>query len=208
MKYRLEPIVDLLDDTIIGQEILAGKEYCPIWEIVEWRRWYSFLEKEIPKILSKYPESSLFVNVDSEQLLDKSIFSSFVNLASHSDRIILEWTEKQSSSLSNDELRAVVDSLGHLGFAVAIDDIGSVNGIDGLGRSISIPAKFHKIDGQYFHTIKNNGPDHLRGLCHHLSHNGSKVIMEWIETEKDYRLALASGATYGQGRYWSKHGAV
>ena len=31
MKYRLEPIVDLLTGDVVGQELLAGEKACPIW---------------------------------------------------------------------------------------------------------------------------------------------------------------------------------
>lgn len=203
--YRLEPIVDLLSGTIIGHELLAGKDKCPVWGITEWRNWYVFLENEVPLLLSRI-ESFLFVNMDGDQLLDAEMMGSICSFRDYAHRVVIEWTEQRFHDEGLIDVMAKLNFLKGLGFQVAIDDIGAGAGVDGLGRAGAVKAHFCKIDGPYFQAVRDRGPEYLRDLCRHLSHNDAKVIVEWVETEADYRLALAAGAHLGQGYLW-KHGA-
>ncbi|MBU2794457.1 EAL domain-containing protein [Acidithiobacillus thiooxidans] len=203
MKYRLEPIVDLLTNQIIGHELLAGESYCPQWGESEWRDWYVFLEKEVPTLLPDLP-GLLFLNLDGYQLLDSQIAGSIRTLRDHARRIVIEWTEQHFHDEKLVDVLAKINFLKGIGFRLAIDDIGAGSGMDGLGRAGAVKANFCKIDGPYFQTIRDKGPEYLRGLCQHLSHGGARVIVEWIETEGDYRLALAAGAHLGQGYLWSR----
>ena len=203
MKYRLEPIVDLLTGDVVGQELLAGEKFCPSWSEVEWRDWYAFLAEEIPLLLPDL-HGLLFVNLDGYQLLDSHISGHIRSLRSHARRIVIEWTEQRFHDEKLVDVLAKLNFLKGLGFRIAIDDIGAGVGVDGLGRAGAVKASFCKIDGPYFQTIRDKGPESLRGLCQHLSHDGARVVVEWVETEEDYRLALAAGAHLGQGWFWSK----
>lgn len=203
MKYRLEPIVDLLTGDVVGQELLAGEKFCPSWSEAEWRDWYAFLAEEIPLLLPDL-HGLLFLNLDGHQLLDWHISGSVRSLRDHARRIVIEWTEQRFHDEKLVDVLAKLNFLKGIGFRIAIDDIGAGVGVDGLGRAGSIKASFCKIDGQYFQAIRDKGPEYLRGLCQHLSHDGARVVVEWVETEEDYRLALAAGAHLGQGWYWSK----
>jgi EAL domain-containing protein (putative c-di-GMP-specific phosphodiesterase class I) len=202
MKYRLEPIVDLITGKVIGQELLAGAQYCPIWSEAEWRDWYAFLSKEIPLFLPDL-QGLLFVNLSGRQMLDPHIDESIGSLRDFSDKIVIEWTEHfiddEKTSGVDDKLK----SLREMGFQIAIDDIGARSGTDGVGRFGAIGASFCKIDGAYFQKIRERGPEYLRDLCRHLSYGGAKVVVEWVETETDYRMALSAGAHLGQGYYWN-----
>ena len=203
MKYRLEPIVDLLTGDVVGQELLAGEKACPTWSEAEWRDWYAFLAEEIPLLLPDL-HGLLFLNLDGHQLLDSHISGHVRSLRGHSRRIVVEWTEHRFHDEKLVDVMAKLNFLKGLGFRIAIDDIGAGSGVDGLGRAGAVKASFCKIDGPYFQTIRDKGPESLRGLCQHLSHNGARVVVEWVETEEDYRLALAAGAHLGQGYFWSK----
>lgn len=208
--YRLEPIVDLLTGEVVGQELLAGEKCCPVWSESQWRDWYVFLEQEIPALLSvdanndvPCMQGMLFVNVDGHQLLDPHIACSVRALRDHAERIVIEWTEQRFRDVDLVDVLAKLNFLKGLGFRVAIDDIGAGVGVDGLGRAGAVRSSYCKIDGKYFQTIRDRGPEYLRGLCQHLSHDGARVIVEWVETEEDYRLALAAGAHLGQGHLWT-----
>ena len=203
MKYRLEPIVDLLTGDVVGQELLAGENFCPSWSEAEWRDWYAFLAEEVPLLLPDL-HGLLFLNLDGHQLLDSHISGHIRSLRGHARRIVVEWTEHRFHDEKLVDVMAKLNFLKGLGFRIAIDDIGAGSGIDGLGRAGAVKASFCKIDGAYFQTIRDKGPESLRGLCQHLSHNGARVVVEWVETEEDYRLALAAGAHLGQGYFWSK----
>jgi EAL domain-containing protein (putative c-di-GMP-specific phosphodiesterase class I) len=201
--YRLDPIVDLLTGDVIGQELLAGEKSCPIWSDEEWRGWYDFLAREIPQRLPEW-NGLLFLNIDGQQLLDMPIYRSIRSLRGLANRIVIEWTEHQFHDDILVDVLAKLSLLKGLGFQLAIDDIGASVGVDGLGRAGAIKSSFCKIDGSYFQEIRHHGPEYLRGLCQHLSYHGARVVVEWVETEADYRLALATGAHLGQGHYWSR----
>ena len=203
MKYRLEPIVDLLTGDVVGQELLAGETHCPDWSEAEWRDWYAFLAEEIPLLLPDL-HGLLFLNLDGHQLLDWHVAGSIRALRGLARRIVIEWTEQRFHDEKLVDVLAKLNFLKGLGFRLAIDDIGAGVGVDGLGRAGSVKASFCKIDGPYFQTIRDKGPESLRGLCQHLSHGGARVVVEWVETEADYRLALAAGAHLGQGYFWSR----
>ena len=224
MKYRLEPIVDLLTGDVVGQELLAGEKDCPTWSEAEWREWYAFLAEEIPLLLPDlHPcreqplqgaalagaplagcePGLLFLNLDGHQLLDWHIAGSIRSLRDYARRIVIEWTEQHFHDEKLVDVLAKLNFLKGLGFRIAIDDIGAGVGVDGLGRAGAVKAGFCKIDGPYFQAIRDKGPDYLRGLCQHLSHGGARVVVEWVETEEDYRLALAAGAHLGQGWFWT-----
>ncbi|MHB1494153.1 MAG: EAL domain-containing protein [Acidithiobacillus sp.] len=203
MKYRLEPIVDLLTGDVVGQELLAGDKACPTWSKAEWRDWYAFLAEEIPLLLPDL-QGLLFLNLDGHQLLDPNICGNVRDLKNHSDRIVIEWTEQRFHDETMLDVMVALNALKGLGFMIAIDDIGAGHGVDGLGRAAVVKAHFCKIDGPYFQGSRDKGPESLRDLCRHLSFDGARVIVEWVETEADYRLALAAGAHLGQGFFW-KH---
>lgn len=209
MKYRLEPIVDLLTGDVIGQELLAGETHCPDWSEAEWRDWYIFLASEVPLLLSdlhpyRGQPGLLFLNLDGHQLLDWHIAGSIRSLRDHARRIVIEWTEQRFHDEKLVEVLAKINFLKGVGFRLAIDDIGAGSGVDGLGRAGAVKANFCKIDGPYFQAIRDKGPEYLRDLCRHLSFDGARVVVEWVETEADYRLALAAGAHLGQGYFWTR----
>lgn len=203
MKYRLEPIVDLITGEVIGRELLAGESACPVWSEAEWRDWYVFLEREIPLLLSDL-QGALFVNLAGHQMLDPHISQSVRSLRGHASRIVIEWTEQRFNDDTIIAVMTKISFLKGLGFRFAIDDIDARLGVNGMGRSGAVKASFCKIDGGYFHECKNDSSklSKLNGLCRHLSSNGARVIVEWIETEEDYQLALAAGAHFGQGYLW------
>ena len=206
LKYRLEPIVGLITGEVIGHELLAGDDACPVWNEAEWRDWYVFLEKEIPLLLHDL-QGALFVNLSGHQLLDRHIAGSIRSLRDHARRIVIEWTEQRFHDEKLVDVLAKLNFLKGLGFRVAIDDIGAGTGVDGLGRAGAVKASFCKIDGAYFQRIRDKGPEYLRDLCRHLSHDGARVVVEWVETEEDFRLALAAGAHLGQGHLWTLAGS-
>lgn len=203
--FRLEPLVELISGQVVGHELLAGENGCPNYDMSGWRRFYRFLENEIPCILQQN-EGLLFVNLDAMQMLDPEISTSVMNLKSYRKRLVLEWTEQHFHS---DHFIAVIAKIAFfksLGFKIAVDDIGS--GIDGMGRAHSCRPHFGKIDGQILERARKseNGQKHLyiRGMVDSLRSHGALVIVEWIESAQDRDIALAAGADLGQGYLWTK----
>lgn len=203
--YRLEAIVDLHSNKAVGHELLAGARSCPDWREPEWRDWYAFLAQEIPQLLPALP-GPLFLNLDGHQALDPHIRHCIHSLSDYADRLVIEWTERRYHEKSLTDVLAEFGLLSEKGFRIAIDDVGAVDGVDGIGRAGALRSSSCKIDGPYFQKAREKGPRFLQGLCQHLSQDGALVVVEWVETEDDYRLALASGAHLGQGWFWTKGG--
>nr|WP_226840606.1 EAL domain-containing protein [Acidithiobacillus ferruginosus] len=186
---------------VIGHELLAGNASCPNWTLEEWRKWYVLLSVQLLAELLETLEGLFFVNVTSDQLLDDVIWPSLVH-ESH-PRIVIEWVEQagQVEGVHKEAARRL-HHLRDLGCQIAIDDIGA--GEDGLGRTRIINPQFCKVDGALFQQCRVRGPEYLRGICHHLSLGGARVVIEWVESEADMRLALSAGAHLGQGYFWTK----
>ncbi len=201
--FRLEPIVDLITGKAIGHELLAGLWQCPAWKTEEWREWYGLLESLVPELLGKL-DGLLFINTHGEQLLDTYIQRSLSMLKPQARRVVIEWTEYRFHSDRFVDVLCELNTLRGCGFQLAVDDIGAGSGVDGLGRAGAINPQFCKIDGTFFQRCRDQGPEYLRGICQHLALGGSRVVAEWVETEADYRLALAAGAHLGQGYFWSR----
>lgn len=202
--YRLEPIINLSTGQPIGHELLAGATACPIWTDPEWRDWYAHLSEEIPQIAKKV-DGLIFLNISGNQLLDSHISRSLRALREYAPRIVLEWIEQHFHDDALIDVLVKLSFMKNLGFSLAIDDIGAYHGVDGLGRAGAIKAEFCKIDGNYFQNLRGRGPDSLRGLIQHLSRGGSRIIIEWIETEADLHLATQADAHFGQGYFWSRN---
>jgi EAL domain-containing protein (putative c-di-GMP-specific phosphodiesterase class I) len=210
--YRLEPLVELSTGNVIGYELLAGAKTCPDYDSDGWRAFYQFLEREVPAILNRV-DGKLFINLDGAQMLDPQICGSLLFLKPFADRLVLEWTEQ---SFHDDLLIGVLTKITAFkadGFSIAVDDIGA--GVDGMGRAHSCRPHFGKIDGQMLvrardvpegEPVPGCQPRHLfiRGMVDSLRSQGAKVIVEWIETEMDRNIAIASGAEYGQGYLWTR----
>lgn len=203
--YRLEPLVSLSDGAVMGYELLAGERFCPNYDLWGWRNFYRFLTDELPKILDKV-EGLIFINVSGALLLNAEIYEHLNSLPSGSGRIALEWTEHHFDVDEMSRVLVLLLKLRQRGFLLAIDDIGS--GIDGMGRALACIPEFGKIDGGMLAKAREGEPEtahrYLQGMVDSLHHHDIKVIIEWIETERDLEIARLTGADFGQGYLWSK----
>lgn len=201
--YRLEPLVSLLDASVMGYELLAGKQFCPAFDLRGWRFFYAYLITEAPKIL-KNIEGLLFINLDGEHLLDADIMDLVAHLPK--GRIVFEWTEYSFNDGLLPDILAAIARLKKSGFMIAVDDIGS--GVDGMGRAISCKPQFAKIDGALLHHARKSDLQtqhlYIKGMVESLQSSGCKVVLEMIETREDKDIALATGADFGQGYLWTK----
>lgn len=211
--YRLEPLVEMSGSnkprfSVMGYELLAGESSCPDYTLEEWRLFYKFLEKEVPKILDEKIEK-IFINLDGSQMMDEVIFNSILSLsplAKKTKRLVIEWTEQ---SFHDDVIVSVLSKIAKLkkaGFLIAVDDIGS--GVDGMGRAHSCRPHFGKIDGQILMRERQADRDkqglYIRGLVDSLRSQNTLVIVEFVENEIDREIVVRSGADFGQGFLWTK----
>lgn len=202
--FRLEPLVSLSDETILGHELLAGAESCPGYDLAGWRGFYQFLVKALPQILQDV-EGLLFINVDGDQLLDTEIQACLEAFPASTGRIVLEWTEHSFHAENMVSILTALAKAKKQGFLIAVDDIGS--GVDGMGRAIACTPVFGKIDGAMLHHARKSDPEtghnYIKGMVDSLRSHGIKVLIEWVETEKDLEIAQRTGAHFGQGYYWT-----
>lgn len=204
MHFRLEPILHPGTGDILGYELLAGKQACPRWTSAEWSRWYASFPDWIHKIFSTIPASCwLSVNFSSAQISSDSAYATALALANqYRERVVIEWLENNDTEVDLSLVIRRLLSLRKLGAQLAIDDLGSVTGMDGLGRARLSKAEFVKLDGTFFHSFRNCA-GHLRRLVQTMQALGHICILEWVETEEDQEIAMTSGATGVQGRRFS-----
>lgn len=86
---------------------------------------------------------------------------------------------------------------------IAVDDIGSDFGFDGIGRVLRVLPRYAKIDmGVLWRSRKPDGMDILRHINALLLGLGCQVIAEGIETQDDLLRCLAGGIEMGQGFFF------
>lgn len=198
--FRLEPIVDLVCDEILGFELLAGVDRCPDWTDDGWRTWYA---RMADLFRAHIPASvRVFVNVDAHQALDPAIVEGLLALPGR-DRLVVEWTEHIRPDAADFYASACAFArLTQAGFALAIDDVGA--GYDGIGRALQVRAAFAKLDMSLTHLARRVDPRFLRDLRELFEGVGARVIAEGIESPGDLERVRAAGIRYGQGYYFTR----
>lgn len=196
--WKAEPIVRLDDQTLVGQEILC-RGPLPVGP-AQWRRWHTTLADEVLPEISQGPVW-VAVNVGTRDLVDPDRLRAVQAMARWP--VVFEWTETMASRAQIERAGAVLQDLrAEHKVAISIDDMGS--GQDGLQRFLAARADFVKIDGALLHRARSDARSAriikwIVKMCHN---EGVKTIVEWIETDRDLDLAIATGAQCGQGYLW------
>lgn len=201
--FRLEPIVDLVSDEPLGFELLAGADRCPDWADDGWQTWYACMgdlfRAHIPASVR------VFVNVDTHQVVDPVITEGLLAIPGR-DRLVMEWTEHIRPGLDATDLYKAAGPafarLAQIGFALAIDDVGS--GYDGIGRALQVRPAFAKLDMSLTHLARRVDPRFLRDLHDLFEGVGAQVIAEGIESAGDLERVRAAGIRYGQGYHFTR----
>ena len=172
----------------------------------EWRSWYSVIGNHVRTVSRHGPEVLVSVNISTEQLMDEDIVGSLRDLAGLP--VILEWTEDVIPHADRAIYQVAAERLEDLrrtaGFRLCVDDVGA--GEDGLGRTTyfkEAPESI-KLDGGLLHVART-GKRAQKLLAEQVSlyqRDGSKVVVEQVETQHDLTLALALGADYTQGYFF------
>lgn len=206
LSYRLEPIVDLQKENVFGYELLCGETCCPQYALKDWLIFYDELSKSLPSILQELPANkTLFVNLDSEHILNDSIFYGFyhTDITPFRKRLVIEWTEAPFQENRRYDILYRLERLQKDGFHIAVDDVGS--GVDGFQRVLDCLPAFAKLDGTYILNSRAKPKPVRHKELYTVTKQlkvSSKVIVEHIETQSDFDTATQSGAHYGQGYRW------
>ena len=151
-------------------------------------------------------DALLFVNLHSSDLLDKSLYDSTTPLASLSERVVLEITERATIE-HLDDVPARISVLRFQGFRVAIDDLGA--GYAGLTSFATIEPDFVKLDMSLvrnLHTspVRRRLVSSMLDVCCDL---GTSVVAEGIEGKDELRALHDMGCELFQGYLFARPSA-
>jgi EAL domain-containing protein (putative c-di-GMP-specific phosphodiesterase class I) len=204
LKYRLEKIVALNKRKKIKLSELLCRPNPNEKNIKNWENWYSSLPGLLADIFRRQKLDYVTVNVDAEQIHNPVIFHSLTQCVQFP--MILEWTEKTFQAGMYD-ISETAERFKYFQkkfrTKIFLDDIGS--GIDGFGRACQLKPDAVKLDGDIFQMSMSDYfvRDLIKSYIKTYKHMKIPVIIEWIETKKDLRLAKYLGGDFGQGYYWT-----
>jgi EAL domain-containing protein (putative c-di-GMP-specific phosphodiesterase class I) len=215
-----QPIVSLLDGTVIGYEALSrGPADSPLkspdklFETASLhnRSWELELLCRVKAIkrAAKLPKDKfLFINVDPHIFRDEKFKKGFTKefLSEHNmspESIIFEITEKTSIE-DYKSFRAALNNYVEQGYKIAIDDTGS--GYSGLKMLTETKPHYVKIDMDIIRNINEDTFKQALIECFvRLSEVVSmKLIAEGIETEEELTTLINLGVYAGQGYFLNR----
>jgi diguanylate cyclase (GGDEF)-like protein len=204
----LQPIVSLTDRPFNACELLlrppGGVSPSDVCAVAQERGLLGRLGRQVRRraaqILAQRPELTLFVNVDSTELLDPVSFEAEPELLAVVDRVVLEITERTSFTHMQRAPERLA-RLHELGFRLAIDDLGT--GYASLSALATLAPKFVKIDREFVAGIAGSPlRRRLVELLARLAREHDIVsVAEGIETEAELRVVRELGCELAQGYY-------
>jgi EAL domain-containing protein (putative c-di-GMP-specific phosphodiesterase class I) len=148
---------------------------------------------------------ALFVNLHPTDLLDDDLFAPNGSLASASERVVLEITERAALDQLPD-VRNRVATLRKLGFRIALDDLGA--GYAGLSSFTLLEPNIVKLDMALVRDIhrqptKQTVVRTMTSMCRDL---GIVVTAEGIETPEERDELVNAGSDLMQGYLFARPG--
>ena len=209
----LQPIVRLVNETVIGYEALA--RYPPLSESrprtssshppQRWTcspRWTSRASALRSAPRPNIGEADLFVNVLIGTLvdqrgvaaLDKAVHDARVDPAS----IVLEFSEREPvPDLAL--LQRIAAELRARGFRIAVDDAGA--GHASMRVIAELRPEFIKVDRSLIQAVDSDRARRalVVAMLSFSGHIGARVIAEGIETDRERETLMSLGVQFGQG---------
>jgi EAL domain-containing protein (putative c-di-GMP-specific phosphodiesterase class I) len=150
-------------------------------------------------------ESVFFVNLHARDLMDPTLLSPESPLSVIAERVVFEITERASLDGVKDA-RATIAELRHMGFRIAIDDLGA--GYAGLTSFATLEPEFVKLDMSLVRGVDRNPTKEklvrsLTALCKEL---GMMVVAEGVETPQERDMLVALGCDLLQGYLLARPG--
>jgi EAL domain-containing protein (putative c-di-GMP-specific phosphodiesterase class I)/CheY-like chemotaxis protein len=149
-------------------------------------------------------DALLFVNVHAGELHDPELVSPRAKLSQVAARVVLEITERSALDRVPGAAARVAD-LRHLGFRIAVDDLGA--GYAGLASFSQLDPEFVKLDMSLVRDVhvnlkKRSVVRALLGLCR--DELGVDVICEGVELSEERDALSAAGAVLMQGYLFAR----
>jgi EAL domain-containing protein (putative c-di-GMP-specific phosphodiesterase class I) len=150
------------------------------------------------------PETMMFLNLHAADLGDESLYGTSAPLSAHAAQVVLEITERTSLSRVSD-VRACVTRLRHLGYRIAVDDLGA--GYAGLSSFSQLEPDVAKLDMSLVRGIDVSGrkASIVRSMLTVCQRElGTYVVCEGVETESERDALTTLGADLLQGYLFAK----
>ncbi len=150
---------------------------------------------------------SVSINLSSTQLSQVNINRSILRMIRQHQvdpkRIVFEITE--GAFISNkDRTLMLMFQLNRYGIKFFLDDFGT--GFSNLSSMMGLPFSTIKIDRTLLVNALSNNRNRkiLEGICHAFFEVGFNIVIEGVEDEKGYEIAIQTMATHIQGFYYAK----
>ena len=152
------------------------------------------------KVIAESPPERgvVFINLHLLDLFDKQLTSPFSPLMKVAPRVVLEITERTSLDGQAD-VRYRVAELRELGFKIAIDDLGG--GHARMGTFTPLDCDFVKLDMSLVRDIDQHAMKQrlVRSVIDLCREQGTMVVGEGVETEREAKLLVELGCDFLQG---------
>ena len=162
------------------------------------------IRTQVAREIPQAPAGALFmVNVHPRSLLDPKLFDGDDPLRAHSERVVLEITERSSLSETPD-LAQVVGRLRDMGYRLAVDDLGA--GYASLTSIALLMPNFVKFDMELVRDVHSSPTKAklIRGmgaLCEELE---VRTVAEGIETPEERDCLIQLGCDLLQGYLFAR----
>ena len=142
--------------------------------------------------------ATLFVNLHPEDLLDFELVELTSPLSAFAPRVILEVAERASIA-SSPNLTERIARLRHLGFRIAVDDIGA--GYSSLSSFTELTPELVKLDMSMVRDVHKSALKQrtVRALCELCHEIGTIVVGEGVETREERDALVHLGCDLLQG---------
>lgn len=151
------------------------------------------------------PDSALFVNLHTTDLLDPELVSRAAPLSHIANRVVLEITERSSIERIGD-VRERVTELRRMGFRIAVDDLGA--GYAGLTSFALLEPEIVKLDMSLVRDVHRSATrrkliQSMAALCKDM---GMLVVGEGVESMEERETLVELGCDLLQGYLIAKPG--
>lgn len=151
------------------------------------------------------PQSLLFVNLHTRDLLDAALYEADAPLARFADRVVLEITERAAIDDVKD-IQARVSVLRYNGYRIAIDDLGA--GYAGLSSFVALEPEIVKLDMSLVRNVHQSDVRQrlivsMTSLCKEMN---MLVVAEGVEIVEESTSVLGAGCDLLQGYLFAKPG--
>jgi EAL domain-containing protein (putative c-di-GMP-specific phosphodiesterase class I) len=162
------------------------------------------IRRAVAEVVCSAPEELVFfVNLHSQDLMDESLFSVSSPLSAVAKRVVLEITERASLD-GVDDVRGRATILRHLGYRIAMDDLGA--GYAGLISFARLEPDIVKLDMDLIRDVhleptKRQLVESMVTICRQMN---VSVVAEGVESEPERDTLAAAGCRLFQGFLFGK----